>query len=102
MTRDTWAIIGTVVTLGSIIAALGANQNSQLTTRIGDLRDEMNARLTDLDGDVANLDGDIDKLRTEVRQVEGRLSGVEIEFGKVDQRLSTLERAIIPAASGAE
>ena len=116
MTRDTWAIIGTMVTIGSIIVALGAigiNQNSQLNTRIGDLREEMNARLTDLDGDVGNLDGEIDKLgtelrteignlRSEVRQIDGRLRGVEIEFGKVDQRLSTLERAIIPAASGAE
>ncbi len=99
MTRDTWTIIGTIVTMGSILVALGV---SQLNTQIGDLRYEMNARLTDLDGDVANLDRGIDKLGTEVRQVNGRLAGVEIEFGKVDQRLSTLERAIIPAASGTE
>ena len=105
MTRDTWAIIGTMVTLGSIIVALGAigiNQNSQLNTRIGDLRNEIDARLTDLDGDVSAVKTEIGDLRTEVRQLDGRLRAVEIEFGKVDQRLSTLERAIIPAANGAE
>ena len=96
MTKDTWAIIGTMVTIGSIIVALGAiaiNQNSQLNTRISDLRDEMNIRFTDLDGDVDNL-------RTDVRQMGERLRAVEIEFGKVDQRLLTLERAVIPAAEG--
>ena len=96
MTKDTWAIIGTMVTIGSIIVALGAiaiNQNSQLNTRISDLRDEMNIRFTDLDGDVDNL-------RTDVRQMGERLRAVEIEFAKVDQRLLTLERAVIPAAEG--
>lgn len=96
MTTDTWAIIGTMVTIGSIIVALGAiaiNQNSQLNTRISDLRAEMNSRFTDLDGDVDNL-------RTDVRQIGERLRGVEIEFGKVDQRLLTLERAVIPTADG--
>ena len=98
MTRDTWAIIGTMVTIGSIIVALGAigiNQNSQLNTRIGDLREGMNARLTDLDGNTENL-------RTEVQQMDDRLRAVEIQFGRVDQRLSTLERAIIPPASAPE
>lgn len=94
MTRDTWTIIGTMVTIGSIIVALGAiaiNQNSQLNTRISDLREEMNVRLADLDGDVSNL-------RTDVQQMGERLRGVKIEFAKIDQRLRTLERAVIPAA----
>ena len=96
MTTDTWAIIGTMVTIGSIIVALGAiaiNQNSQLNTRISDLRAEMNIRFTDIEGDIGNL-------RTDVRQMGERLRNVEIEFAKVDQRLLTLERAVIPAADG--
>ena len=96
MTTDTWAIIGTMVTIGSIIVALGAiaiNQNSQLNTRISDLRAEMNIRFTDIEGDIGNL-------RTDVRQMGERLRNVEIEFAKVDQRLLTLERAVIPAAEG--
>lgn len=96
MMTDTWAIIGTMVTIGSIIVALGAiaiNQNSQLNTRISDLRAEMNIRFTDIEGDIGNL-------RTDVRQMGERLRNVEIEFAKVDQRLLTLERAVIPAAEG--
>ena len=65
MTTDTWAIIGTMVTIGNIIVALGAiaiNQNSQLNTRISDLRAEMNIRFT-------GLEGDVDNLRTDVRQM---------------------------------
>ena len=96
MTKDTWAIIGTMVTLGSIIVALGAiaiNQNSQLNTRISDLRGEMNIRFNDLEGDVNNL-------RIDVRQMDERLRNVEIGFAKIDQRLLTLERAVIPAAEG--
>ncbi len=105
MTTDTWAIIGTMVTIGSIIVALGAiaiNQNSQLNTRISDLREEMNVRFTDMRSEIGgrftDLEGDIDNLRTDVRQMGDRLRNVEIEFAKIDQRLLTLERAIIPAA----
>ena len=114
MTRDTWAIIGTMVTIGSIIVALGAiaiNQNSQLNTRISDLRGEMNTRFNDLRGEMNtrfdsmntrfdDLEGDVDNLRTDVRQMDERLRNVEIAFGKIDQRLLTLERAVIPAAEG--
>ena len=109
MTKDTWAIIGTMVTIGSIIVALGAiaiNQNSELhrrvndlnddlNSRIGDLRAEMNTRFTDLDGDLANLRSD---MREDMREMGEGLRNVEIGFAKVDQRLLTLERAIIPAA----
>ena len=114
MTTDTWAIIGTMVTIGSIIVALGAiaiNQNSQLNTRISDLRGEMNSRFgemnirfNDLRGEMNtrfnSLEGNVDNLRTDVRQMGERLRNVEIEFAKVDQRLLTLERAVIPAAEG--
>lgn len=107
MTRDTWAIIGTMVTIGSIIVALGAvaiNQNGQLNTRISDLRDEMNTRFNDLRGEMNarfnNIEGNVDNIRTDVRQMGEHLRNVEIGFGKIDQRLLTLERAVIPAAEG--
>ncbi|MYH30467.1 MAG: hypothetical protein F4137_16825 [Acidobacteria bacterium] len=114
MTKDTWAIIGTMVTIGSIVVALGAiaiNQNSQLNTRISDLnndfntrisdlRAEMNSRFAEMNGRFTDLDGDVDNLRTDVRQMGDRLRAVEVEFAKVDQRLLTLERAVIPIAEG--
>ena len=40
----------------------------------------------------------IDVLRDDMRGLDGRLRAVEVAFGKVDQRLATLERAVIPAA----
>ena len=46
MTKDTWAIIGTMVTIWSIIVALGAiaiNQNSELHRRVNDLNDDLTA-----------------------------------------------------------
>ena len=109
MTKDTWAIIGTMATIGSIIVALRAiaiNQNSEfnrrvddlndnLNSRIGDLRAEMKTRFTDLDGELANLRSE---MREDMREMGERLRNVEIGFAKVDQRLLTLERAIIPAA----
>ena len=83
MTKDTWAIIGTMYAIGDF--------NSPLA----DLRSEMNARLTD-------LDGDIDHLRTDVRGMGERLRDVEINLAGVDRRLATLERAIIPDGDGDE
>ena len=98
-----------MVAIGSIIVALGTisiNQNSDLNrrvddlnddlnSRIGDLRAEMNTRFTNLDGDLANLRSD---MREDMREMSERLRNVETGFAKVDQRLLTLERAIIPAA----
>ena len=102
MTKDTWAIIGTIEGIVVVHGGILINQNMQLNTRIndvntriGDLRAGMNTRFTDLDGDVGNL-------RTDVREMGERLRNVEIEFAKVDQRLLTLERAIMPAAESDE
>ena len=53
MTKDTWAIIGTVLVIGAIIAALKGitiYQNSQLNTQLNDLLAEMETRITGLDG----------------------------------------------------
>lgn len=41
----------------------------------------------------------IDRLEANVRGLDDRLRAVEIAFGKVDQRLETLKRAILPVAS---
>jgi phage-related protein len=62
--------------------------DGDVNPRIGDLRAEINTRFSDLDGDVGNL-------RSDVREMGERLRNVEIQFAKVDQRLLTLERAII-------
>lgn len=45
---------------------------------------------------MAGLRGDHAELRTDVRRLDDRLRVVEVEFGKVEQRLATLERLHLP------
>ena len=55
--------------------------------------------------DVAGLRADVVRFRSEMREdvagLRERLRAVEIGFAKVDQRLETLERAILPPAEAA-
>jgi hypothetical protein len=59
----------------------------------------MNARISDLAAAVAELRED---MREDHRRFDDRLRAVEIGFGKVEQRLETLERAVIPSAAPAD
>ncbi len=52
-------------------------------------------RIDELGGEVTDQ---LDDVKTDVRDMRTRLLNVQIAFGKVDQRLLTLERVIIPAA----
>ena len=88
-------IIGTGVALGALLIGLVMNQN----LRIDDLRGDLTGQIDDLRGD---LTGRIDDVKTDIRDMRTRLPNVEIAFGKVDQRLLTLERVIIPAAEPPE
>ena len=84
MTSDTKWIIGTIVPAILVVAGLLSVQISGVNARI----DDLNSRL--------------ERLETDVRSMDDRLRSVEAAFGKVDQRLETLERAIVPAAAPAE
>ena len=75
VSSDTKWIIGTVV--GAVVAMTGV-----IVSVMAILVGGVNAR--------------IDRLETDVRGMDDRLRAVEIAFGKVDQRLETLERAILP------
>ena len=76
------------------------NLQGEMNTRFNDLRGGMNTRFDSMNTRFDDLEGDVDNLRTDVRQMDERLRNVEIAFGKIDQRLLTLERAVIPAAEG--
>ena len=95
-TTDRLTIIG--VALATVIAIV-TMVNGNVNARVGDLRADMDARINDLAADLRDF-------RTEVnRRMDGfdaRLRAVEIAFAKIEQRLATLERAIIPAAQPAE
>ena len=99
-------IIGTGVALGALLIGLVMNQNlriddlrGDLTGQIDNLRGDLTGQIDDLRGD---LTGQIDDVKTDIRDMRTRLRNVEIAFGKVDQRLLTLERVIIPAAEPPE
>ena len=62
MTKDAWAIIGTMMVIGAIIVSLGAVGINQLETRIEDLRTDANRGIDDVRQNVASL-------ATEVRRM---------------------------------
>ncbi len=66
--------------------------------RIDELRNEMNGRFDTTNGRIDELRND---MREDHREFNTRLRNVEIEFGKVEQRLETLERAVLPQAPAA-
>ena len=69
-------------------------------------------RALHLEGDLAGVNARVDDVRTDLGgrmdRIEARLDGferlrqVEIAFGKVDQRLLTIERVVLPAAARGE
>ena len=42
------------------------------------------------------MDAGIADIRTDIRRLDDRLRAVEITLGKVEQRLATLERIVLP------
>ena len=114
MSKDTKAIIATIVTTAIGLGALLVNRignvedevrgvRAQLNGRIERLDDELSSRIERLDDD---LSGRIERLRSEMlenyHRLDERMRSVEQGFARIDQRLDTLERAVIPAAEPAQ
>ena len=76
--RDTQWIIGAV--LVAVVA---------MSTQIAGIRSDIDDLRTDVRADISRLDDRISRL-------DDRLRAVEVAFGKVDQRLATLERLHLP------
>ena len=53
-------------------------------------------------GALIALSVQIGGVRTDLRRMDDRLRAVEVEFGKVEQRLSTLERLHLPTPEPAD
>ncbi len=79
MSGDTKWIVGTIIPTILLVAGLLSAQIAGVNARIDDLSDR------------------VERLETDVRNMDARLRAVEIAFGKIDQRLETLERAVLPA-----
>ena len=84
--------IAVLLGAGAIVAAVTGGSCST-NARI----DDMNARIDDL---VEQAREHRRETRADLQRFDDRLRAVETEFSKVDQRLLTLERVILPAASG--
>jgi hypothetical protein len=118
LSTDTKAIIGTIVVAAVSLGGLLSAQFAGVNTRIDDLRTELIDRIDTVKADLSNeiatvkadLSADNADIRTDLRRrdrlrqgrparMDDRLRAVEIAFGKVDQRLETLERLHRPAGA---
>ena len=92
--RDAQWIIGSILV---VAIAIGV-QNAGIRDDIRDVRADMRADMRALDDrlttEIANLRAEI---AAQFRALDDRLRDVEIALGKVDQRLLTLERVVLPA-----
>ena len=88
MSTDTKAIIGTIIGTGLVLAGLLSTQIAGVNTRIDDLRVDLRELRADMRDDHASFDT--------------RLDAVEVELGKVGQRLLTIERVVLPGPDADE
>ena len=97
--QSKWTV-GSALGLGVLLLALFANFNARFDDMAARL-DDFSARLDDMQAQIAALRAEIRDeirdIRADIRRLDDRLRAVEIAFGKVDQRLLTLERVLIPA-----
>ena len=86
MSTDTKAIIGTIVGTGLALAGLLSAQIAGVNARVDDVR-----------ADMSEMRGDMREMRASMARFDSRLDAVEVAFGKVEQRLDTLERVLLPS-----
>ena len=96
--RNTQWLIGALLALAAVLWTQHGATNARL--------DEIGVRIGRLEVAVDNNRREMSEFRTElraeIRELDARVRAVEIELGKVTQRLATLERAILPAAPPAD
>ena len=103
MSTDTKWIVGTgaaiILSVVGTGVALGGLLSIQFDARIDDLRADLSAEIATVKAD---LSAEIAAVRDDLRRMDDRLRAVEIAFGKVDQRLETLERLHLPGPDAGE
>ena len=122
MTTDTKAIIGTILAaaigISGLLGGLIINRIGNVETEVRTLRTELNGRIDSVHGELSaqidnridglrsELSGQMDRLRDEMlenyHRLDARMRTIEQGFARIDQRLDTLERAIIPSAEPAQ
>ena len=97
MVTDTKAIIGTIIGTGLVVAGLLSTQIAGVNARIDDVRGDLSAQIAGVHVRVDDVRADIRDMRASMERSDSRLPAVEVAFGKVDQRLLTIERVVIPS-----
>ena len=103
MSNDTKWVIGTVVVLGGIIGGLLSAQiqgvSTSLNIRINDLNSSLSMRINDLNTSVSGrIDRFENRLENRFDGLDERLRNVEVMLGKVEGRLVTIERVVLPGS----
>ena len=101
--------ISLLLGVSAIVVTLSVGTCST-NARIDDLSDSVNRRFDDLSDSVNRRFDDLsdsvnrrfDQVRADHLRFDERLRAVEFAFGKVDQRLLTIERVVLPPASPGE
>lgn len=81
----------TLLGFGAIVATIAVG-----TCSTNARFDDLNARFDDLNTRIDRIEARIDRVDARLIAIDDRLRAVEVGFGKVDQRLLTLERVILP------
>ena len=106
------AIITAIVGTGAVLAGLLLTQIAGVNARIDNVNariDDVNTRIGDVNTRMGDMNARMGDMNTRMDRIELRLDGfderlrsVEVAFGKVDQRLLTIERVLLPAAASGE
>ena len=102
MSNGTKWIVGTGVAINTTI--VGSAVVAVVVTLVGDVRADLRDVRGDLTTQIDGVNARIDDVRADLRDVrdgmeslDARLRAVEVGFGKIDQRLLTIERVVLPA-----
>ena len=102
--RDVQWVIGTMVVLAGLLVWRIDAGFASVNARIDDLRSDLTARIDATNARIDATNARMDRIEARMDRIEARLDGiderlrnVEIAFGKVDQRLLTIERVVLPA-----
>ena len=90
MSTDTKAIIGTIVGTGLVLAGLLSAQIAGVNARVDDVRADMREMR------------EMREIRASMERFDARLDAVEVALGKLDQRLLTIERVVLPGTAPGE
>ena len=94
MSTDTKWIIGTVLVVAGMLSAQIAVVSNGLNARIDDLRADLGGRMDRLEARIDRMEA---HLEARIDGLDERLRNVEIAIGRLDQRLLTIERIVLPA-----